>query len=389
MKHSLLIGILFLSFIGLSQYTLIPDENFEQRLIDLGLDSGNPNGQVLTSSIDTLKILSVNRSGTGEITDLTGIEDFTSLESFFCVEQPFLTSINLSNNTSLRKVTCYQNPNLTSLDLPTTNSLKELRCFENNLNSLNVSNNPSLTFLYCYSNSIHSLDLSNNTILDTLGCSYNSLSSLNLSNNINLTILQASNNPLTSLDLSNNVKLRVLEISRANLSSIDLSSNTSLVRVSLVESESLTCVNLKNGNNTNLYEVYFHSVPLLNCIQVDDEFWFRTMTINDDEWIVDDYQVISEDCGSDCSFTTSVYEEEDIEVDIYPNPTLGLINFEGNLKGNSLNILNSLGQVIYSEVISDNQINIDLSKLSQKGIYYINVIDEKSNMIYSDKIIYN
>jgi len=61
-----------------SQVTQIPDPNFEQALINLGIDSDNSvNGEVLTSDIDTVVILNVNFSN---IADLTGIEDFTALE---------------------------------------------------------------------------------------------------------------------------------------------------------------------------------------------------------------------------------------------------------------------------------------------------------------------
>ena len=52
-----------------SQTTLIPDVNFEQTLINIGIDNFIDGG-VLTSNIDTLIPLDV--SG-GNITDLTGI----------------------------------------------------------------------------------------------------------------------------------------------------------------------------------------------------------------------------------------------------------------------------------------------------------------------------
>ncbi|WP_127845117.1 T9SS type A sorting domain-containing protein [Psychroflexus aestuariivivens] len=67
---------------GYSQTTNIPDENFEQALIDLGIDSdGTVNGQVLTADIETLTELDFSEiSIDTHITDLTGIEDFTALE---------------------------------------------------------------------------------------------------------------------------------------------------------------------------------------------------------------------------------------------------------------------------------------------------------------------
>ena len=58
MKKLLLI-LLYLPIIGFGQ-TLIPDANFEQALIDLGYDTGIPDGLVPTSSINTVTVLSIS-----------------------------------------------------------------------------------------------------------------------------------------------------------------------------------------------------------------------------------------------------------------------------------------------------------------------------------------
>ena len=55
---------------GLAQKTYVPDNNFEQALIDLGYDDVLDDS-VLTASIDTVTSLSIMSMG---ITDLTGIE---------------------------------------------------------------------------------------------------------------------------------------------------------------------------------------------------------------------------------------------------------------------------------------------------------------------------
>ncbi|HEU4789129.1 MAG TPA: hypothetical protein VFS71_05550, partial [Flavobacterium sp.] len=51
-------------------YTLIPDVNFENKLIALGIDSGVADGKVLTANVDKLTSLNVSSSS---ISDLTGI----------------------------------------------------------------------------------------------------------------------------------------------------------------------------------------------------------------------------------------------------------------------------------------------------------------------------
>ena len=56
-----------------SQRTFVPDDNFEQALIDKGYDVGPLDDHVLTSTIDTiLELFLIDL----DITNLTGIEDF-------------------------------------------------------------------------------------------------------------------------------------------------------------------------------------------------------------------------------------------------------------------------------------------------------------------------
>ncbi|WP_286966066.1 hypothetical protein [Flavobacterium sp. UBA4854] len=79
LKISFLFILLLSNFIGSAQqYTSIPDSNFEQALIDLNIDSGAIDGQVLTANIINLKTLELRGKN---ILDLTGIEYFTNLES--------------------------------------------------------------------------------------------------------------------------------------------------------------------------------------------------------------------------------------------------------------------------------------------------------------------
>ena len=53
-------------------YTYVPDDNFEQRLIDLGFDDVLDD-YVLTENINSVEDLYINNSN---ISNLTGIEDF-------------------------------------------------------------------------------------------------------------------------------------------------------------------------------------------------------------------------------------------------------------------------------------------------------------------------
>ena len=99
-----------------SQYTSIPDTNFEQSLINYGYDLVK-DGFVETSAIDTVTDLTINNNN---ISDLTGIESFIALQSLFCYDNN-LSTLNLVNNTQLFEVTCSNN-NLTSIDLRNGNN---------------------------------------------------------------------------------------------------------------------------------------------------------------------------------------------------------------------------------------------------------------------------
>jgi hypothetical protein len=76
----ILLSLLFLPLLVVGQFTYIPDDNFEQELIDLGYDF-ILDDNVETMAIDTIKSLYINGLG---IADLTGIEAFTSLKDLFC-----------------------------------------------------------------------------------------------------------------------------------------------------------------------------------------------------------------------------------------------------------------------------------------------------------------
>ena len=101
----------------IAQNTYIPDDAFEQELINLDLDIVFDDS-VLTTNIDTIISLYIPNSG---ISDLTGIEDFTALTELFCHSNQ-IVSLDLSNNTQLIEVNCNDNQ-LVSMDVRNGNNL--------------------------------------------------------------------------------------------------------------------------------------------------------------------------------------------------------------------------------------------------------------------------
>ncbi|MDB2362617.1 hypothetical protein N9V65_04125, partial [Flavobacteriales bacterium] len=330
--------------------TYVPDDNFEQALIDFGYDDVLDD-YVLTENISDITFLNVSTKG---ISDLTGIEDFESLEILYCYDNN-LSSLDISSNSNLIKLYCYNNQitnidisqnqnlesfdignnNLSSIDVSNNATLKLIHCFNNQLSTLDVSNNTllnslhcwgnqisnldisqnlELTSLQCYDNLLSTLDISLNTELEELYCSSNQLSSLNINNNIDLVRLRCGINQLSSLDVSNNLDLKIiycsnnsiteLEVSTNSLLSefycsvneltkLDVSNNTNLTILNCSNND-LDSLNLKNGSNTQMV-LTATSNPDLFCITVDDTDWSSANWTTGNQSI-NNWNSFSEDC---------------------------------------------------------------------------------------------
>jgi hypothetical protein len=287
MKTKLLtLSLALLSSISYAQqYTLIPDPNFEQVLIDQTIDSegGTPDGQVLTSDIAVVTNLAFG-SGLG-ITDLTGIEDFTALTRLVCAGNN-IDILDLSNNLQLDEVNCANN-GMSSLILPNSNLLRDLKCWNNNLTSIDVSNNIGLELFWCYNNDlINTLDISANTslihfqchqndiqtlllpsstTLTWVKCDFNSLSSLDVSGLPNLEYLNFIQNSIPSINLTNNVKLDKLFCTLSGLTgTLDLTNNTMLTRVDC-DRNSITGLLLPTTNTLTQLWCYTNNLTALDA----------------------------------------------------------------------------------------------------------------------------
>ena len=189
MKKILLILLCF-PIVVLAQQTYVPDDNFEQALINLGYDN-ILDDYVLTANINTIQTLYVQNQN---IYDLTGIEDFINLIELFC-DSNQLTSLDVSASTDLIYLYCNYNQ-LTSLDANNP-ALKMLSCAHNQLISLSINTTNALTNLHCANNQLTNLDISDKLDLRDLYCHSNQLTSLDLrnGNNTNLYNFQGNNNP--------------------------------------------------------------------------------------------------------------------------------------------------------------------------------------------------
>lgn len=332
--------LLFIPIISQAQQTYVPDDNFEAYLEANGMGNGIANDDyVTTANITGVVSLYI---GALNISDLTGIEDFSSLGNLQCYDNLLtsidltqntalvslgignnqLASLDISQNTSLLDLQCGGNQItnldvtqnialiylfcgnnlLTSLDVSQNTSLLELQCVNMSISSLDLTQNTSLTHLTCLNNPITSLDLTQNTLLTHLTCTSNLLSSLDLSLNTNLKSLYCGGNSLTTLPLSQNTLLEALYCGYNQLTSLDLSQNASLQHLHCPQNQ-LECLNLKNGNNIILSYLEATDNPNLSCIEVDDVTWSTSNWFN-----IDAQTTFSENCNNACSNNVGISE---------------------------------------------------------------------------------
>ena len=266
--------IIYLLFLGVSfthaQYTSVPDSNFEAYLEDNGMGDGIvDNGQVLTANIENVTELVITNNS---IADLTGLEDFTALEEFgLGWNSGPITHMDLSQNSNL-KIVGFSYTNAISIDLSHNNQLTDLYCTQNLLLTSLIVNSPLITEIMAWENHLTYIDVTNCPALERLYINYNVyLSSLDISNNPNLITLRCSENNLTSLDTSNNLLLEVLAIgNNPNLTSLDLSQNPLLRLFTAGHNNSMTHIDVRNGNNENFELFSANPSTNLQCIYVDD-----------------------------------------------------------------------------------------------------------------------
>ncbi len=292
-----LLLFMFIGFFGFSQYTAIPDPNFENALS--AYDDIANDGQVPTANISVLTTLDVSNKN---IASLNGIEDFTALTELNCSSN-VLTSLNITTNTALTRLYCNNNL-LTNLDVTSNTLLTHFNCSSNQITSLNLAANTALLYFYCDSNKLTSLDISMNTQLKHLFCLHNQISSLITSTNTALILLYCSDNNLSSLDVSTNTALLQLYCSANQLTSLNIFTNTALEKLDCsfnqitsvdaslntslssikCQNNSLVSLNVKNGNNINITNSNFtaNNNPNLTCIEVDDVAYSTTNWTNID-----------------------------------------------------------------------------------------------------------
>ncbi|MCX2679281.1 gliding motility-associated C-terminal domain-containing protein [Galbibacter sp. EGI 63066] len=186
MKTKLLLLLLFGCFMSIqAQTTAISDNNFEQFLVDQGIDTdGTVNGTISNANAQSVTQLILDRN---DITDFTGLEAFTNLTILNLSRNQFAT-IPTGALTALEELTFLGNNSLTSLDLSANTALTKL-------NITGTYSAPPIT----------ALDLSNNiSLTDIRIIDFGNLSSLTFPTTTDqITSISLGDLKLTEIDLTN------------------------------------------------------------------------------------------------------------------------------------------------------------------------------------------
>lgn len=213
--------------------------------------------------ISTLKVLilgenpisSINLDALGELTDLrlygTDISEIDltktpKLESLY-LQRTNVSKVDLTPLQSLDQALLNKCSNLTELKASNLPSITRIDAVECNLKSFEISDCPSLRELHLNSNKLTSIKMTNIAMLMRLNVYDNQLTSIDVSNLPLLMWLFVFDNQLTSIDLSANAPLREFRASNNPLTEVDLSKNENIVSLELENMSKMKTLNIQNG----------------------------------------------------------------------------------------------------------------------------------------------
>jgi len=394
-----LIIVLYIANIGLvkAQYTAIPDNCFEQHLIDLGIDSeGVLDGQVLTSDINTITELTMNGTDINNndygcyIDNLQGIADFIALETLN-INTNGVQHIDVSSLPNLKNLYCDNNytqilalpPSIEivyarfnrysqNVDLSQTINLKEIHLDGfylsdmTHITTINTNNCPNLIELTADFNDITNLDTSNNFLLENLSI-INRLNQVFTSfthNNPNLKHLAIAG-ALTSFNCDEMTNLEQVQLLENKFTNLSFVNNINLIDVRIGGSSLLEKIDIRNNHNDIINLFSTGDNPNLTCIYVDNTQYSQVNWTN-----VNDLNYTFVETEAECN-TLSIEEENASNnfIKIYPNPTNDILHILNSID-NTVEIYNLLGKMILKKELSDNKMSL---KFLKKGIYFLKI----------------
>ena len=265
LRPLLLLGA-FLFVVHTFGQTLIPDANFEQFLVDQGIDTNGITGDILNADAAAVTNLNVTRN---DITDFTGLEAFVNVITLDLGQNNFLTApmttltlleeLVFDDNDILDNLDLTQNVNLRILNIGTTGSGTNA----STITDLDLSQNMVLETIYVYA----FLNLANLTFpqtatitqIDVIGIEEDVFDFTNHSGLVDLGLNQ--NTSTTSILLpADKTNLMFLDIRNMGVNNIDLDGYNALERVSL-RGTSVETLNLPTSGTLTYLFISGHRLP--------------------------------------------------------------------------------------------------------------------------------
>lgn len=258
-----------------AQIVSVPDTNLKAKLLqsNTGLQiaknlsgqwfkiDANSDGEIQLAEAQQVSALYANFSG---ITNMTGIQSFTSLKVLSCFSNT-ITALDVSALSQLEELYCYSN-NLSTLVITGT-VLKRLDCFNNQpLTALNFSGLNTLQYLDCDNTTITNLNLSNLTNLETLNFNTTSVGTFNVSGCTSLVNIPSSIYAfnLTNANFSNCTSLESIRINPNAATILNFSGCTSLIYLEVYQDYVLQTFNVSGCTNLETLSVSNTSLTALN-----------------------------------------------------------------------------------------------------------------------------
>ena len=378
--------------------------------------------QLTALDVSQNPLLSFLRCPSNKITSL----DITMLDSLYLLYSSGnpLTSLDVTQNPLLETLLCSGNQ-LTALDLSNNSALEVVRCNNNDLTSLDLrnGNNTSITELRAHQNdslfcvSVDNSNYSDTAWLNPLNTNFNFDTIVSFSNScspcqpIYVTEIQSDcdsvvwngtsylnsgiyTDSLQTVDGCDSIVTLDVDITGANLAFTV--APVSLIAPPFIFPFNNTTPNMGNFDFT--WDFGDGTVIPTNNTNITHEYQYNG---------VYSVKLISEDmvnnCGIDtleksnlinCSGGPSLSIAEAFSnLVLYPNPATYMVNIdygtEDNFNNHYIEIINNLGQQVFLNTIDASNIQIPVSNLGSKGLYFINIRNENNDIIVTKHLIIN
>ncbi|MDY0931034.1 leucine-rich repeat domain-containing protein [Chryseobacterium sp. CFBP8996] len=299
-----------------AQIVNIPDTNFKNALISIGVDTNNDGEIQLT---ETLDITSLNLNNKN-ISDLTGIKSFSNLINLYCGPN-----------------------NLTTVDLSNMTNLQHAYIGDNHITNINVNGSTNLRNLYCGNNQLSSIDLSGLIYLKYVDLGGNHFSSLQISDLPSLETFSFSNNSIPStIAFSSLPNIKSLYIGSSNLTSINLNGLQTL-KILNCSNNQLNSLSFQDGFLQNLQYLNVEGNPMQFICKDSYDLFPSTDPVPQ--------------LSSACVLSTLEVTNKENKIFISPNPAKEYINLSQQVK--QIKIFTTDGKLIFDKKENkDSKINI-------------------------------